>query len=200
MPPVKPSSQAAIVDAAARLFAERGYQETSVADIAREAGVALQTVYNAVGAKREVLFRVLEDAAAGPDAPTPVRDFMQERTERETDPRRIVALMVEFFAGALARTAPVRRMIREAAALDPEVARREREGTAQRRRNYGLGAALLAERGALRPGLRSTRPRPRSSPSPTPTCTARWSRTAAGRRPSGPPGPGSTLEAALLGA
>ena len=151
--PVKTSKETAIVEAAARLFAERGYQETSVADIAREAGVALQTVYNAVGAKREVLFRVLEHAAAGDEAPTPIRQFMQERTEREPDPRRIVALMVDFFAGALQRTAPIRRMIREAAALDPEVARREREGTAGRRRNYALGATLLHERGALREGL-----------------------------------------------
>src|SRR6476661_1396910 len=147
---VKTTKEAAIVEAAARLFAERGYQETSVADIARAAGVALQTVYNAVGAKREVLFRVLEHAAAGDHAPTPVRQFMQERTARETDPRRIIAVMVEFFAGALQRTASVRRMIREAAALDPEVGRREREGTAARRRNYALGAALLHERGALR--------------------------------------------------
>ena len=103
--PVKTTKETAIVEAAARLFAERGYQETSVADIAREAGVALQTVYNAVGAKREVLFRVLEHAAAGDEAPTPIRQFMQERTEREPDPRKIVALMVEFFAGALQRTA-----------------------------------------------------------------------------------------------
>jgi hypothetical protein len=115
--------------------------------------VALQTVYNAVGAEREVLFRVLEHAAAGEEAPTPIRQFMQERTEREPDPLKIVALMVEFFAGALQRTAGIRRMIREAAALDPEVARREREGTAGRRRNYALGATLLHERGALRDGL-----------------------------------------------
>jgi len=150
---VKTSTQTAIVAAAARLFAERGYQETSVADIAREGGVALQTVYNAVGAKREVLFRVLEHAAAGEQAPTPVRVFMQERGARETDPRRLIALMVDFFAGALERTAPVRRMIRQAAALDGEVARREREGTAARRESYGLAASQLQERGGLREGI-----------------------------------------------
>src|SRR5258706_582058 len=35
-----------IADAAARLFAERGYEQVSVRDIAREADVAEQTVYN----------------------------------------------------------------------------------------------------------------------------------------------------------
>lgn len=37
--------RARIVSAAARLFAERGYEETGVADIAAEAGVAVGTVY-----------------------------------------------------------------------------------------------------------------------------------------------------------
>jgi AcrR family transcriptional regulator len=151
--PVKPSTQTAIVAAAARLFAERGYQETSVADIAREAGVALQTVYNAVGAKRDVLFRVLEHAAAGEEAPTPVQVFMQERGAREPDPRRLIALMVDFFAGALERTAPARRMIRQAAALDAEVDRRERQGAVARRQHYGIAASQLQERGGLREGV-----------------------------------------------
>ena len=40
------ATRRAIVDAAARLFAERGYEQVAVSDVAREAQVSEQTVYN----------------------------------------------------------------------------------------------------------------------------------------------------------
>jgi AcrR family transcriptional regulator len=147
------ATQQEIVRAATRLFLERGYHATSVGDIARDAGVAVQTVYNSVGSKRDVLSRVLDFAAAGQEAPTPVPAFMRERAQGERDPRRIVDLLVEFWRGGLARTAPVFHVIRQAAALDPEIAELERARAAQRLLNYGVAARLLAERGALRSGL-----------------------------------------------
>src|SRR5215475_11998655 len=114
MPPaVNRRTRDSIVSAAGRLFEDHGYRYASMTEIARTANVSLQTVYNAVGSKSDVLFAVLERAAAGPDAPTPIPVFMQERTERETDPQRILEVMTQFFAGALQRTAPIRRLIRE---------------------------------------------------------------------------------------
>jgi AcrR family transcriptional regulator len=57
-----------IADAARRLFAERGYSTTSLAEVAREAGVAARTVYTVFGTKREILSAIceawLEDARA----------------------------------------------------------------------------------------------------------------------------------------
>jgi AcrR family transcriptional regulator len=146
-------TQRAIVEAAARLFAEHGYHATSIGRIASEAGVAVQTIYNAVGSKRDVLSRVLDFAAAGERAPVAVPQFMREDAERESDPRRIIAQLVEFWRDALPRTAPVFRVIREAAAVDPEVAELERARTAQRLANYGGAARVLARRKALRRGL-----------------------------------------------
>jgi hypothetical protein len=61
--------------------------------------------------------------------------------------------MVEFWRSAFPRTAPVFRVIREVAAVDDEIAELERVRAAQRLSNYGIAARLLAERGALRPGL-----------------------------------------------
>jgi AcrR family transcriptional regulator len=145
-------TQQAIVEAAARLFLERGYHATSIGRIADEAGVAVQTIYNAVGSKRDVLSRVLDFAAAGERAPAPVPEFMRERTDSEPDPRRILEQLVEFWRGALPRTAPVFRIIREAAAADPEIAALERERSSQRLRNYRHAAQLLADRHALRSG------------------------------------------------
>jgi AcrR family transcriptional regulator len=115
-------TQRVIVEAASRLFLDHGYHATSIGRIAAEAGVAVQTIYNAVGSKRDLLSRVLDFAAAGERAPVPVPQFMREQAEREADPRRIVAQLVEFWRSALPRTAPVLRIIREAAAADPEIA------------------------------------------------------------------------------
>jgi hypothetical protein len=96
---------------------------------------------------------VLDFAAAGERAPVPVPRFMREQAEREPDPRRIIAQLVDFWRGALPRTAPVFRVIREAAAADPEIAALERARSARRLANYRLAAGILAERGALRRGL-----------------------------------------------
>jgi AcrR family transcriptional regulator len=160
MPPVKTrkqvaaeETQRAIVAAASRLFLEHGYHATSIGRIASEAGVAVQTIYNAVGSKRDVLSRVLDFAAAGDRAPVPVPQFMREQAEAEPDPKRIIAQLVEFWRAAFPRTAPVFRIIREAAAADPEVAALDRARAAQRLSNYRDAATLLAERHALRAGV-----------------------------------------------
>jgi AcrR family transcriptional regulator len=146
-------TQRTIVEAAARLFAEQGFHATSIGRIAREAGVAVQTIYNAVGSKRDLLSRVLDSAAAGERAPVPVPQFMREQAESEPDPRRIIGQLVEFWRSALPRTAPVFRIIREAAAADPEIAALERNRSAHRLRNYQHAAQLLADRNALRPRM-----------------------------------------------
>ncbi len=48
-------TQAQILDAAVRVFVRYGVQRSSMSDIAREAGVARQTLYNAFSNKDEVL-------------------------------------------------------------------------------------------------------------------------------------------------
>jgi AcrR family transcriptional regulator len=146
-------TQRVIVEAASALFLDHGYHATSIGRIAAEAGVAVQTIYNAVGSKRDLLSRVLDFAAAGERSPVPVPQFMREQAESEPDPRRIIAQLVEFWRSALPRTAPVFRVIREAAATDPEIAVLERGRAAQRLGNYRRAAQLLADRDALRPGM-----------------------------------------------
>ena len=100
------STQRAIVEAASRLFLADGYNATSIARIAREAGVAVQTIYNSVGAKRDLLSRVLDFAAAGDRSALPVATFMRERAERSRRPAARLAGLVAFWGEALPRTAP----------------------------------------------------------------------------------------------
>ncbi|MFC0540451.1 TetR/AcrR family transcriptional regulator [Kutzneria chonburiensis] len=51
-----------ILRAAAELFATNGYARVTVADIARAAGVAQQTVYSSAGSKSDILDEVLSEA------------------------------------------------------------------------------------------------------------------------------------------
>jgi AcrR family transcriptional regulator len=51
-----------IVTAAAQMFARYGYSKTTMGDIAAEAGVARQTVYNAYPGKEEILRAVVRQA------------------------------------------------------------------------------------------------------------------------------------------
>ena len=54
------ATRAAIVEAAARTFSERGFEKTPVSLIAREAHFSVQTLYDSVGGKRELLLAVLD--------------------------------------------------------------------------------------------------------------------------------------------
>jgi AcrR family transcriptional regulator len=147
------ATRKAIVEAASRLFLELGYTGTTLAEIAREAGVAIQTVYNSIGSKRNVLAKVLDYAASGKHAPTPPGAFALAQGAEEPDARKSLDRLVEFWREARARTAPFYEILRQAAAVDPEAAEFERRRAAERFSSYRAGAQLLADRGALREGL-----------------------------------------------
>jgi AcrR family transcriptional regulator len=160
VPPVKSrqelaaeETQRVIIQAATRLFLKRGYYATSIAQIAATAGVAVQTIYNSIGSKRDVLSRVLDHAAAGDRAPQPVPEFMRQQAEDEPDPSTIILQLIEFWREALPRTAPIFKVIRQAAAVDERVAALEQTRASQRLRNYETAAALLNRNGALRTEL-----------------------------------------------
>jgi AcrR family transcriptional regulator len=57
----KLDKQQRIRDAARRLFEEKGYQETTVRDIADQAGIALGTVFLYASDKRDLLFLIVQD-------------------------------------------------------------------------------------------------------------------------------------------
>lgn len=165
MPKVKPrapenrraanfaATQAHVVAAASRLFLSQGYARTTIADIAREAGVAVQTVYNAVGGKGAVLKRVFEAAVAGPAAPRTVPEVMRERTRDVGDGAALAQLLADWFAEVHERMGPLWRVIDEAAAHDDEVAAFARERALARLRNYGDAADALRRAGAGSAGL-----------------------------------------------
>jgi AcrR family transcriptional regulator len=140
-----------ILEAAARLFVERGYPATTMAAIAEAAGVALDTVYASVGPK-PVLFRLLvETAISGAAEPVPAleRDYVHAM-RAEPDPRR----KLELYAGAIrriqGRLAPLFRVLQGAAPAHPELAALWTEIAERRAGNMRMLAQELAETGGLR--------------------------------------------------
>src|SRR4051794_36121071 len=67
------ATRAGIVAAARTLFAEHGFVDTSVAQIAEAAGVAVQTVYKSWGTKRALLMALNDVIDADADVPTLAR-------------------------------------------------------------------------------------------------------------------------------
>jgi AcrR family transcriptional regulator len=56
----KQRTRQAIVEAATRLFAENGYAETTLAEVAEEAEVALSTIFNYFPGKPDIVFALLD--------------------------------------------------------------------------------------------------------------------------------------------
>jgi AcrR family transcriptional regulator len=147
------ATRRAIVSAASQLFFERGYHGAGIDDIAAAAGVAVQTIYNSIGSKRDLLVRVLDYAASGERAPTPVGEIGRERIEGIEDAKELIATVVSVARGNFERTIPVFRVIREAAAADPALAGLERDRSRQRLANFRHPVERLEELGALRPDV-----------------------------------------------
>lgn len=67
-------TRARIVETAATMLLRDGLAAMTVADLAREAGVSPQTVYNSVGGKAEVVKAAYDVRLAGDRDPTPMSD------------------------------------------------------------------------------------------------------------------------------
>jgi AcrR family transcriptional regulator len=146
------ATRAHVIEAARRLFLARGYARATLGEIAREAGVAVQTIYNAVGSKAAVLKLVFEATVSGPAAPRTVPELMRERTRDARDAPSMVRLLSDWFTEAHGRMATLWQVIDEAAAHDPDVARFERERALARLEHYAEAARELKRRGGA-PGL-----------------------------------------------
>ena len=128
------ATQRRVVEAARELFVTRGYVATTVADIAKEAGVALQSVYNAGKSKAALMHLVVDLAVAGDDEDVmlterPSYTAIAELPTAEQQVEKCAALIAE----TMQRLAPVWVAYRQAAAVDPSAA--ESLEAAHRRRN-----------------------------------------------------------------
>ena len=137
-------TKASIVAAATRLFIERGYLETTMAAIAAEAGVAVQTLYLAFGSKVAILAAAHDLAVVGDDEPIPVLDRpWVDEVRDEPNVSRALELVLTNTLGIVERVAPISGVI-QAAAADTDVAELLARTNAQRLDTMRFLAAELA--------------------------------------------------------
>ena len=135
----KARTRQVIADAAARLFAERGYEKVAVSDVAREAEVSEQTVYNYFQTKEQLvtdhdqlvqdeLSRLIRTRAPETTPAAAIREFVLDTVEGI---RRIPAEQWRGELGFLAAISPtVHRLAlemsdRQASALAAAIAETE---------------------------------------------------------------------------
>jgi AcrR family transcriptional regulator len=148
------ATRQAIAAAARRLFLERGYTATTMAAIARAAGVSHETVYAAFGPKAALFRHLVETALSGTDEPVaPLERDYARQVLAETDPRCLFALYARAMRLTQERLAPLFDVLGAAARTEPELKALADELSARRVRVMRLLATHLAAIGGLRPGV-----------------------------------------------
>jgi AcrR family transcriptional regulator len=139
-------TQRLIVDAARKLFLERGYAATTMDAIAEEAGVAVSTVYAAFKNKRTIL-RAIREAW---HEQTRAREINEEAS-RQPDPERRLEMVANATRRQWETGGAVVAIYQGAAAADRGAAAELRE--ALRGRRAALDRVVEGMEGSLRPGL-----------------------------------------------
>ena len=132
-----------IVDAAIKLFGERGWAATTLPQVAAEAGTAVDTIYSAFGTKSGLLMAAVDVAIVGDDDPTAMVDRPELLTFAKG--RRVERLRtgVRFTIGVYQRSLPILKALREAAASDEASRARLAQYDDDRRNVMVAGLALI---------------------------------------------------------
>lgn len=120
----KQQTRQAIAEAARRLFAERGFEAVTVAEVAREAEVSEATVFNYFPAKEDLFYREMEvfeaelldavrDRAVGESVAAAFRRFVLERSVRlaREDVAEVIASAAGIVAGSPTLQARERQIV-----------------------------------------------------------------------------------------
>ena len=145
-------NRARIIELAEQHFLRDGYTATTVATIARAAGVSADTIYKSFGGKPG-LIRAIRDRALEGEGPLPAERRSDEIQAHETDPRNIIYAWGAFVAEIAPRVTPILLLIRDAATNDPEVQALRDELDTARLERMTQNARRLHHAGHLRPNL-----------------------------------------------
>ncbi|MFB4265751.1 TetR/AcrR family transcriptional regulator [Nonomuraea sp. GTA35] len=143
----KQQTRQAIGEAAMRLFLDRGFDAVTVADVAREADVAVQTVFNHFPSKEDLFFQERDGYVSLPSAA--VRSRGKDETVAQALARGYLRLLGDYHvAGLLMQSIEYQRT------LDASPALRGRELELRQEREHLLATALAEDAPPLSEGLR----------------------------------------------
>jgi AcrR family transcriptional regulator len=129
----KRETRRALTQAALELFVERGYDETTLADIAEAAGVSTRTIFSYFPSKEDILFCPMSEMStalaealaarpAGMDALATLREFILAAVDQKTELDRklgeLIAADATLTSHQLARIAELRDLLAAAIADD----------------------------------------------------------------------------------
>lgn len=149
-----------ILAVARRRFLESGYAATTLAAVAAEVEVSVETIYKAFRNKPGLLKAVFDFSVAGDDEPAPMieRNFA-DRMRAEPDPRVRLEIFAEHMSESMPRAAPVYLLARDAAASEAEIAVLLRGWRDDQLAGLESLARALDAEGLLRPGLTAEKAR-----------------------------------------
>jgi AcrR family transcriptional regulator len=137
-----------ILRAARRLFAEHGYTNTSIHQIAEESGVAVQTIYSSIGSKAALVL-ALNDLV---DAEAEVSGLAAE-LRQESVPHQLIAKGVHLTRQLNERCGDLIRVLLSAEPAEPDAAAAVDDGMRRHRQGADGIANRLGSLGALRTGM-----------------------------------------------
>jgi AcrR family transcriptional regulator len=143
-----------LLDAAHRLFTERGYAATTLPAIAAEAGVSTPTVTAVFRTKPALLQALIQSTVRGDAAPQPLalRPPWQEMLD-ELDPARQLAMYAAITRRIHEQTTDIFEIVRGAATADLEIANLRRELGIRRLSDVRTVAESLDKKDALCEGM-----------------------------------------------
>ena len=144
-----------ILASAGRLFVEKGYLATTLAAVAAQAGVSVQTVYNVIGGKSAVLKAVYDVTLAGDDEPVAMGDRPAFRAMAQASSgREMLERYAELGRQLSERVLPlVTTLLAQAATGDPDLRAFAETIEGERAAGAAAVAQSIGERFGLRDGL-----------------------------------------------
>lgn len=133
-----------ILTAARRLFGSKGYKATRIADIAAEANVSPQTIYDSIGSKSAIVAGLMD----GIEAEVGIHEVIP-RIMGGTDPVEVLHAQLDLTRRFVTATGDLQRTVNSGG--EPELVAVREEG--RRRHRFGCGMTIerLAALGALAP-------------------------------------------------
>src|SRR4051812_32237564 len=136
-------TRADVLTAAVECFSEWGWSGTTLNAVAERAGVAVETVYNGFGNKKQLLREAMDVAVVGDADPVPLVERPEWAELQRGNRAERVAKGVALNAEIQARSARVWSAILDAARTDADVAAFRDQNEANRAHDLKLGLELV---------------------------------------------------------